>query len=177
MNTTAAATEAKVTVATIRTWCRIGAVAAAKVAGRWVIDTASLARRIAIGARRAARKTAQVVFSIETMTAIGGRRWQKNGMDRVYLNNWAEYAGLDLTYYNSGNISSASLGGRGIANGRAYNILGLVDKLYFDALDGSLHVKHRGAREVEVRYLNGERDSVDLVARIFDGVRAAVAAL
>jgi hypothetical protein len=51
MNTTAAATQANVTVATIRTWCRKGVVAATKVAGRWVIDSASLARRIEIGAR------------------------------------------------------------------------------------------------------------------------------
>ncbi|MGY3341099.1 hypothetical protein ACVW0K_007292 [Streptomyces filamentosus] len=52
MNTTAAATEAHVTVATIRTWCRRGVIAAAKKAGCWIIDTASLARRIATGARR-----------------------------------------------------------------------------------------------------------------------------
>lgn len=49
MNTTTAAARAGVTVATIRTWCRIGAVAATKTAGRWTIDAASLARRIAIG--------------------------------------------------------------------------------------------------------------------------------
>lgn len=53
MNTTAAALEANVTVATIRTWCRHGAVAAVKAAGRWVIDTASLAARIAIGKLKA----------------------------------------------------------------------------------------------------------------------------
>lgn len=52
MNTTAAALEAHVTVDTIRTWCRIGAVTALKQAGRWVIDTASLAHRITIGAMR-----------------------------------------------------------------------------------------------------------------------------
>jgi hypothetical protein len=51
MDTTTAATQAGVTVATIRTWCRIGAVAAAKVAGRWVIEAASLTRRIALGDR------------------------------------------------------------------------------------------------------------------------------
>ncbi|MGW4603700.1 hypothetical protein ACWENS_10565 [Streptomyces sp. NPDC004532] len=60
MNTTAAAVQADVTVATIRTWCRNGAVAAAKTAGRWIIDTASLAARIAIGAMRA-RKAAPVI--------------------------------------------------------------------------------------------------------------------
>ncbi|WP_432051843.1 hypothetical protein [Streptomyces xiamenensis] len=52
MNTTAAAAQAEVTVATIRTWCRMGAVAAVKAAGRWVIEAASLARRIAIGQER-----------------------------------------------------------------------------------------------------------------------------
>lgn len=60
MNTAAAATQANVTVATIRTWCRKGAVAAIKQAGRWIINTASLAHRIAIDARRA-RKQAPVV--------------------------------------------------------------------------------------------------------------------
>ncbi|MGW0948497.1 hypothetical protein ACWD4O_38905 [Streptomyces sp. NPDC002623] len=52
MNTTAAAIQANVTADTIRTWCRRGAVAALKQAGRWIIDTASLAHRIAIGQRR-----------------------------------------------------------------------------------------------------------------------------
>ncbi|WP_338683979.1 hypothetical protein QD712_25940 [Streptomyces acidiscabies] len=52
MNTTAAALQANVTVATIRIWCRRGVIAAAKQAGRWIIDTASLAHRIAIGAMR-----------------------------------------------------------------------------------------------------------------------------
>ncbi len=54
MNTTAAALQANVTTATIRTWCRSGVIAAVKAAGRWVIDTASLAHRITIGARRKA---------------------------------------------------------------------------------------------------------------------------
>jgi hypothetical protein len=49
---TAAATLAGVSLSTIRTWCRVGAVAAVKTAGKWVIDAASLARRIAIGAQR-----------------------------------------------------------------------------------------------------------------------------
>jgi hypothetical protein len=48
MNTTAAALKAKVTTDTIRAWCRKGVIAAAKAAGRWVIDATSLAARIAI---------------------------------------------------------------------------------------------------------------------------------
>lgn len=57
MNTTAAALQAHVTTATIRTWCRIGAIDAIKQAGRWIIDTASLAARIAIGRMRGRKAT------------------------------------------------------------------------------------------------------------------------
>ncbi|CAL9368986.1 hypothetical protein [Streptomyces sp. enrichment culture] len=60
MNTTTAATQAGVTVATIRTWCRNGVVAAVKAAGRWAIDAASLARRIEIGARRMTQPTQEL---------------------------------------------------------------------------------------------------------------------
>lgn len=48
MNTTTAATTAHVTAATIRSWCRNGVIAATKTAGRWIINAASLAHRIAL---------------------------------------------------------------------------------------------------------------------------------
>jgi hypothetical protein len=51
MNSTTAAQTAKVTVATIRTWCRRGVIAAVKTSGRWIIEAASLAHRIALGAK------------------------------------------------------------------------------------------------------------------------------
>lgn len=56
MNTSAAATQANVTVATIRAWCRRGVVSAIKQAGRWIVDTSSLAARIAIGVMRDRKK-------------------------------------------------------------------------------------------------------------------------
>lgn len=168
MNTTAAATEAHVTVATIRTWCRNGVVTATKTAGRWIIDTASLAARIAIGAmKRPARK---VIYSIETMTAIGGRRWQKNGMDHVYLNNWADFAGIETTHYNTGNISSASYQGEGISNSQAYKLLSSIDKVWFDAADGKLHGRF-GFGESRVATRN------EIWEAIVAGVRTAIAAL
>ncbi|MBL3664477.1 helix-turn-helix domain-containing protein [Streptomyces sp. M2CJ-2] len=69
MNTTAAATQANVTVATVRTWCRRGVVTAAKVAGRWVIDNVSLAARIAIGAmKRPARQETAPVLDLAAVT-------------------------------------------------------------------------------------------------------------
>lgn len=176
MNTTAAALEARVTVATIRTWCRRGVIAATKTAGRWIIDTTSLAHRITIGALKRPAKKA-VAFTVETMTAIGGNRWQRNGMDRVYINNWAQFAGIEVEHYRSGSISSAALDGRGIANNRAARLLGAIDKFYFDAADGRLYAQHHGADEFEIRYLNGERDTINLVARTVAGIRTAIAAL
>ncbi|HET6633719.1 MAG TPA: helix-turn-helix domain-containing protein [Streptomyces sp.] len=65
MDTSAAATQAHVTAATIRTWCRAGVIAATKTAGRWIIDAASLAARIAIGAmKRPARPEAHTMLDL-----------------------------------------------------------------------------------------------------------------
>ncbi|MDJ0345230.1 hypothetical protein QMK19_03790 [Streptomyces sp. H10-C2] len=66
MNTTAAATEAHVTTATIRTWARRGVIAATKTSGRWIIDATSLAHRIAIGARRKTIKAVAVIADLTT---------------------------------------------------------------------------------------------------------------
>ncbi|MDP5310434.1 helix-turn-helix domain-containing protein [Streptomyces poriferorum] len=168
MNTTTAAGTAKVTVATIRDWARRGIIAATKVAGRWVIDTTSLARRIAIGAMK--RPAHKVIYSVATMTAIGGNRWQRNGMDRVYFNNWAELAGIETTRYNTGNISSASYQGEGVSNSQAYKLLGCIDKVWFDTADGKLHARY-GYDESRA----ASREEVwDAVAA---GIRTAIAAL
>ncbi|MEW2635587.1 hypothetical protein AB0903_29110 [Streptomyces sp. NPDC048389] len=69
MNTTTAAIQAHVTVATIRTWCRNGIIAATKTAGRWIISAASLAHRIAIGAmKRPARQETRPVLDLTAVT-------------------------------------------------------------------------------------------------------------
>lgn len=171
MNTSTAATKANVTTATIRTWARYGAITATKTNGRWDIDEASLTRRIALTAKPAKPLTAEAVI------ALGGSRWTKNNMDRIYLNGWAEYAGIEVTHYGTGNVSGAWIGGRGVANGRIGRILGTVEKVYFDCADSKLYVKHHGARDIEVRFLDGAYERLDLVELICDGVRSAAAAL
>lgn len=168
MNSIAAATEASVSTATIRTWCRRGVVAATKQAGRWIIDQTSLAARIAIGQMK--RPAKPVAFTVETMVAIGGRRWQKNGMDRVYINDWAELAGLEVTHYNTGNISSAAYQDEGISNSQAYKILDSIDKVWFDAADGKLHCRYGWS---ESRIATREEVWEAVVA----GIRAAIATL
>ncbi|MGW9371218.1 hypothetical protein ACWGVR_14545 [Streptomyces xanthophaeus] len=170
MNTTTAATEARVTVATIRTWCRIGAVAATKNSGKWVIDTASLARRIAIGARRLARKAKQIVITAETLVAIGGNRWQRNGMDRVYFNNPAQLAGLETSHYKSGNISGATWQGQPTSNSQAYKLASSIDKLWYDTADGKFHCRF-GFGE------SHEASPSEVFHAAIAGIRSAVAAL
>lgn len=57
MDATTAARKTKVTVATIRDWCRTGVITATKTAGRWDIDSQSLrAHRRRIRAIRTARQ-------------------------------------------------------------------------------------------------------------------------
>ncbi|MFJ7418009.1 hypothetical protein ACIQXD_05270 [Streptomyces uncialis] len=174
MNTSAAAVETQVSVSTVRTWCRIGAVAATKAAGRWIIEAGSLARRIAIGTRRAAcraaRRAAQVVYSVETMTAIGGNRWQKNGMDRVYLNHTDEYLPIEVERYNTGNIRWAAWNGERISNAQASNLLCTVEKVWFDTATGKLHGRYSG-----VTSRIAGRDEV--WQHIVTGIRADIAAL
>ncbi|MFC1418607.1 hypothetical protein [Streptacidiphilus cavernicola] len=68
MNTTTAAAKARVTVATIRHWCRYGAVAATKTSGRWDIDEASLAYRVTLG-----KKATMDRFEITESTDKYGR--------------------------------------------------------------------------------------------------------
>lgn len=174
--TTEAARQAGVTTATIRKWARQGVVVAVKAGGRWIIDTASLAYRIGLPALlKPARKA--VTLTAELVIALGGRRWQKNGMDRVYINDWAPFAGIEIDRYRSGNIASASIGGRGVANSRIASIVGAIAKVWFDTTDNRLHITGWDHDAVEVRYLDGERTTINLAALIRTGITAAAAAL
>lgn len=71
ITTAQAAKQANVTVATVRGWCRGGAVYAAKVAGKWEIDPASLSARIGIAldieTARITRK-AKVIAALADLT-------------------------------------------------------------------------------------------------------------
>ncbi|MGP4027296.1 helix-turn-helix domain-containing protein [Actinomadura sp. 3N407] len=72
MNTSTAAQQAGVTVATVQNWCRIGAVAARKVAGRWVIQASSLTYRISLGVRRVRKATMIDLTGTFTWTEADG---------------------------------------------------------------------------------------------------------
>jgi len=86
MNTTAAAAQANVTVATIRTWCRYGAVTAIKQAGRWIINTASLAARITIGKERRMSKPHLPIIPTHRTRTLGafGVRGESNSLREAF---------------------------------------------------------------------------------------------
>lgn len=64
----------------------------------------------------------------------GFNRWTKGNMDRLYIN--ATKLGLELTYYKTGNISSAYLNGERISNSRGYDCKN--SKTYIDITTGKL---------------------------------------
>ena len=80
---------------------------------------------------------------ISALESKGFKRWQKNGMDRLYIN--ATRLGLELTFYNTGNVRSAAFNGEWISNSRGR---GLRDcKTYIDVADGSVHSGDSGLKE------------------------------
>lgn len=161
MLTSEAAAQAHVTTATIRYWARYGAVAATKTNGRWNIDPQSLTRRIAL--------TSKLTIA-EKLVKVGGSRWTKGEMDRIYFNDWAEFAGLWTATYNTGNISAATYQGESIANRQAGLVLGAIEKFWFDLADERFHCKFGWS---EPRFASREQLFQDAV----DGVKTAAAAL
>ncbi|MFD7922475.1 hypothetical protein ACFV3R_25025 [Streptomyces sp. NPDC059740] len=74
MDATTAATKSKVTVATIRNWCRRGVITATKTAGRWDIDPTSLRahrrRLIALDTARQARAATVIQTRITSQLVL-----------------------------------------------------------------------------------------------------------
>lgn len=170
MNTTAAALEANVSTGTVRTWARRGVVAATKTAGRWIIDAASLAHRIAIGAMRTRKTAAPAPLTVASITAIGGREWKSGATHRVYLNAWNNLIGLDVEIRRSGSISYATFNGEVISNSDARKFGDAVRKVYFDTADNEIHIQWGSGTPRQM-------DRRELADAINAGIRAAIAAL
>ena len=82
----------------------------------------------------AMKNTMKPPVTLGGLLAAGGKRWQKNNMDRVYFNNLSEKAGLSVDRYKSGFISSASLRGKGVSNSKAGEIASSLSasKVFYD---------------------------------------------
>lgn len=81
-------------------------------------------------------------LTVTQLEAAGGRRWQKNGKDRIYFNGLDRWLGLATSRYNSGNISGATLDGQPISNSAARRLA--MDcagsTLYYDVPTGAFMV-------------------------------------
>ncbi|ECC3255692.1 hypothetical protein YD04_002149 [Salmonella enterica subsp. enterica] len=93
-------------------------------------------------------------LTIEACERIGGKLWEKNGMSRVYFNIDVVSSIIDFDYstYKTGNISSASLNGAHISNGRASSIRSMLSttKFWFDAADGKVHARGFDSRDLSM---------------------------
>lgn len=94
---------------------------------------------------------------IEELEAMGFRRWQKNGMDRMYINAGA--LGLICTYYKSGNISSAEFAGERVSNSEGYRLKSA--KTYIDLklkrlVSDSARLAAAAAELIGAEYSSGE---------------------
>ena len=69
-----------------------------------------------------------IIDRIPELEMMGFKRWQKNGMDRMYVN--ASTLGLICTYYKTGNIHEAEFCGVGISNCEARRLQ--AAKTYID---------------------------------------------
>lgn len=86
--------------------------AAAKFGGR-AVEYIAMALRMAWQEM----KSGSIETRIAELEALGFRRWQKNGMDRMYIN--ASTLGLICVYRKSGTISDAEFRGESISNRQA----------------------------------------------------------
>ena len=79
---------------------------------------------------------------VRKLAAAGGNLWEKAGYARIYLDTRAAY-GFEYTTYKTGNISTASVRGESISNGRASSLRTTLQsaKLWFDLTTGQFGSK------------------------------------
>ncbi|ELX5323372.1 hypothetical protein SJZ58_004354 [Salmonella enterica] len=96
-------------------------------------------------------------ITVEALEALGGNRWTKSSMDRVYFNGetLAEIVGFSFSTYKTGNVSSASLGDKHLSNTRAERIRTtlFMCKFWFDVNDKKFHCKYFNEKEITFDYV------------------------
>ncbi len=81
----------------------------------------------------------------KALESIGGSYWEAGTLHRVYFNQeiLLPLIGLELTFYKTGNISSATLNGAYISNGKARKMVDAVRycKFWYDLNADSVFAK------------------------------------
>ena len=76
--------------------------------------------------------------SIEDLESLGFKRWTKGDKDRMYID--ARCLGLEVGYYNTGNVRWAEFEGSSISNAEARRLLGA--KTYIDLKTNKIYSSH-----------------------------------
>lgn len=80
--------------------------------------------------------------TIKTLKEKGATRWTKGDNDRLYLNDaTSQLLEIKISYYKSGNISSATMQGEEVSNAEAGRIISSLEKAYIDLKPGALVTK------------------------------------
>lgn len=137
-----------------RAW-EIAKQAAARFGGR-AIAYIALALRDAWEEIR--NMSSDITERIEELEAKGFRRWQKNGMDRMYID--ASKLGLECEYCKSGNINGATFQGSSISNseaGRLKDAKTYIDLVKKSIVSDSVLLAAAAADLIGVDYSYGEK--------------------
>jgi hypothetical protein len=111
--------------------------------------------------------TEEKMTTIEESLERIGRRWQKNGMDRIYFSDLHEYVGLELTFYGSGNVSSAKLNGTSISNSEGRKLAASLNdsysgvKLWWDVPTQKFIWKNKPEKDLAEKVIRGIANAVD----------------
>lgn len=82
----------------------------------------------------------EVRYTVEDLIAMGAKRWEKAGYDRLYLNKAGlKLAGLEISRYNTGNVSLAKLNGEKFSNAKGSRMASIVERAYIDLTTCKLH--------------------------------------
>lgn len=96
-------------------------------------------------AKEAARKAAEPAKSFIEKAIEKGNRWTKGRFDRIYF-DW-EQLGLEVEYYNTGSISSATWKGEEISNAEASRIAAC--KVWINVEDECVYYKGFRSRVID----------------------------
>ena len=90
-------------------------------------------------------------MNIEKLKSIGGNEWIKDDYHRIYFNDLEEWMGLELSRYNTGNISSAYDNGERISNTKAGKVMTRIEntKIWWDIPGGKFC--YRGDEDIAVQ--------------------------
>lgn len=92
----------------------------------------------------------EVRYTVEDLIAMGAKRWQKAGYDRLYLNNAGiKLAGLEISRYNTGNISLAKLNGEKVSNTKGSRMASIVERAFIDLTTGKLNCTQSSDDDVQ----------------------------